>query len=49
VHQETIKSRAYELWKAAGEPEGKMDVFWYEAGRQLLEERAKMEACPRPA
>jgi Protein of unknown function (DUF2934) len=41
--EELIRTRAYELWKAAGEPEGngKMDAFWYEAERQLLAERAE--------
>jgi hypothetical protein len=50
VTEELIRTRAYELWKAAGEPEGngKMDAFWYEAERQLLAERVK-NGSMRPA
>ena len=27
----------FELWKAAGEPHGIMEVFWYQAEKELLQ------------
>jgi len=41
--EEDIRTRAYLLWQAAGEPSGKMDIFWYEAERELLAERLTEE------
>jgi hypothetical protein len=38
--EEEIRTRAFHLWKSAGEPDGKMDRFWYQAEKQLLNERA---------
>ncbi|WP_407150529.1 DUF2934 domain-containing protein [Bradyrhizobium sp. ORS 86] len=39
--EQDIRSRAYALWQAAGEPaDTKMDYFWYEAEKELLRERA---------
>ncbi len=38
--EEQIRIRAYDLWKAAGEPDGKMDRLWYQAESELLHERA---------
>jgi hypothetical protein len=37
---EEIRQRAYQLWKEAGEPDGKSDAFWYQAEEQLLRERS---------
>jgi hypothetical protein len=37
--EDDIRNRAYALWKTAGEPAGQMDVFWYAAEKELLEER----------
>ena len=37
--QQAIRERAHKLWELAGKPEGKEDVFWLEAERQLAEER----------
>jgi len=34
-----VRNRAFYLWEAAGRPDRKMDDFWYEAERQLYEER----------
>ena len=31
-----IRTRACELWKAAGEPEGMIEVFWYQSEKELL-------------
>ncbi|MBI3759279.1 MAG: DUF2934 domain-containing protein [Deltaproteobacteria bacterium] len=42
--EEAIRTRAYLLWKAAGEPAGRMDVFWYAAERELLVERVNGSA-----
>jgi Protein of unknown function (DUF2934) len=33
--QDQIRARAYQLWKAAGKPEGREDEFWYQAEREL--------------
>jgi Protein of unknown function (DUF2934) len=32
---EQIRQRAYELWQAAGRPEGREQEFWHEAEREL--------------
>ena len=32
---EQIRQRAYELWEAAGCPEGREQEFWHEAEREL--------------
>jgi hypothetical protein len=37
--EQEIRTRAYELWKAAGEPQGQMDVLWYQAEKELLARR----------
>jgi hypothetical protein len=44
--EEAIRSRAYELWQRAGEPHGKMDVFWYQAEKELLMLRSR-EQCEK--
>ncbi len=36
---EQISLRAYFLWEAAGRPEGKADVFWHTAERELMADR----------
>jgi hypothetical protein len=41
--QEAISARAHQLWKQAGEPEGKEAQFREEAERQLAEERIRHE------
>ncbi len=33
-----IRARAYELWEAAGKPEGREHEFWYQAERELTGE-----------
>lgn len=40
--EEEIRIRAYVLWEAAGQPDGNgsMDVYWYLAEKQLLDENA---------
>jgi Protein of unknown function (DUF2934) len=44
--EEEIRIRAYLLWRAAGEPCGKMDRFWYQAERELLEKRTGSGELP---
>ena len=44
--EEDIRIRAYHLWKLAGEPDGKMDRFWYRAERELLNELAVSGELP---
>jgi DUF2934 family protein len=41
-----IRDRAYRLWQAAGEPEGRADDFWYQAEKELLAERQKQADVP---
>jgi hypothetical protein len=42
--EEEIRKRACELWKAAGEPYGNIDTFWYLAEKELLAERAEKDS-----
>ncbi|WP_082078380.1 DUF2934 domain-containing protein [Bradyrhizobium sp. LTSP849] len=46
LSEEEIRKRAYELWKAAGEPNGKMDKLWYEAEKELVAERSEQGEVP---
>ena len=41
-----IRTRAYHLWKEAGEPDGGTDAFWYQAEKDLLVERADQGDVP---
>ena len=41
LSEEEIRSRAYQLWKQAGAPEGSKDTFWYQAEKELLVERGE--------
>ena len=34
--EEKIRERAYHLWIADGQPEGKADVYWLSAQREIL-------------
>jgi len=43
LSQEDIRIRAYELWRAAGEPSGDMETFWFEAEKQLMAERSQTD------
>jgi hypothetical protein len=36
--EEQIRVRARELWEKAGRPEGRDDVFWHQAERELQQE-----------
>jgi hypothetical protein len=44
--EQEIRNRAYRLWQAAGEPEGQMNRFWYQAERELLAEKQKQGDVP---
>ena len=44
--EEEIRTKAYRLWKDAGEPACKMDKFWYEAESELLKERTELGDPP---
>ncbi|MVT71028.1 DUF2934 domain-containing protein [Bradyrhizobium pachyrhizi] len=47
--EQDIRTRAYKLWQAAGEPRSKFDAFWYQAEKELLKERtAQMRGSRRP-
>lgn len=34
--EEAIRERAYHLWIADGQPEGKADAYWLSAQREIL-------------
>jgi hypothetical protein len=34
--EEAIRERAYHLWTADGQPEGKADAYWLNAQREIL-------------
>jgi hypothetical protein len=34
--EEAIRERAYHLWIADGQPEGRADIHWLDAQRELL-------------
>ena len=34
--EEAIRERAYHLWIADGQPEGKADIHWLDAQRKIL-------------
>jgi DUF2934 family protein len=34
--EEAIRERAYHLWIADGQPEGKADIYWLHAQREVL-------------
>jgi len=38
--EEEIRTRAFQLWKDAGEPDAMMETFWYRAEKELLQQRA---------
>ncbi|MCC8958868.1 DUF2934 domain-containing protein [Bradyrhizobium sp. Pear77] len=44
--EQEIRTRAYELWKDAGEPPGQMDQLWYKAERELLARKAANGETP---
>jgi hypothetical protein len=45
--KEEIRTRANQLWKDAGEPEGQSDAFWYQAEKELLREGTETSAGKR--
>jgi hypothetical protein len=46
LSEDDIRNRAYLLWKEAGEPAGRMDIYWYEAEKELLDERVEQGNAP---
>ncbi|MGF6432506.1 MULTISPECIES: DUF2934 domain-containing protein [Bradyrhizobium] len=44
--EQEIRTRAYELWKDAGEPQGNMDQLWYQAEKELLARKAANGETP---
>jgi hypothetical protein len=44
--EEDIRTRAYILWEAAGQPAGQMDIFWYQAEKELIAERKEHGDTP---
>lgn len=33
--EDSIRTRAHQLWELAGKPEGQQEKFWHEAEREL--------------
>ena len=44
--EDEIRRRAYELWKAAGRPDGRSDAFWNQAEIDLLKKDAEQDEVP---
>jgi hypothetical protein len=44
--REEIRIRAYQLWKDAGEPDGRSEAFWYQAEKELLREPPESGELP---
>ena len=42
--EDEIRTRAFQLWKDAGEPDGMMEKFWYQAEKELLQRRGDKPA-----
>jgi hypothetical protein len=36
VTEDDIRLLAFQLWQAAGQPDGEMDRFWYQAEKELI-------------
>jgi hypothetical protein len=44
--EEEIRTRAFELWKKAGQPDDSTDTFWYQAEKELLREGSELGEPP---
>jgi hypothetical protein len=44
--QSNVAERAYQLWDAAGRPEGVADRFWHEAEHELGADNIQIETAP---
>ena len=47
--EEAIRERAYHLWTADGQPEGKADDYWLNAQREILTTSVEGPSTTRPA
>lgn len=43
ILQQRIREKAYELWEAAGSPEGEAERFWFQAKVDIGQEEAKLD------
>jgi hypothetical protein len=43
--EEAIRERAYHLWIADGQPEGKADIYWLNAQHEILATSANTTAA----
>lgn len=46
--EDEVRSRAFALWRDAGEPHGQMDTFWYLAERELLQQEIEEDVPTSP-
>ncbi|MBB4261453.1 MULTISPECIES: DUF2934 domain-containing protein [unclassified Bradyrhizobium] len=44
--EEEIRTKAYQLWKEAGEPEGQAEFFWHQAQEELGQEAPELGEPP---
>ncbi|WP_394155802.1 DUF2934 domain-containing protein [Loktanella salsilacus] len=44
-----ISARAYQLWDAAGRPDGQADQFWLEAEREIGGDSSQVGLMPVPS
>jgi hypothetical protein len=47
--EEAIRERAYHLWIADGQPEGKADIHWLNAQREILAKSVQRPAATAAA
>jgi len=47
--EEAIRERAYHLWITDGQPEGKADIYWLNAQREILATSAQSSASTAAA
>ncbi|MBE7733159.1 DUF2934 domain-containing protein [Devosia faecipullorum] len=38
IDEQKVRDRAFQLWDAAGQPEGREQEFWYAAEQELAEQ-----------
>ncbi len=41
-YERRVRERAYQLWEAAGQPDGDSDHFWYDAQHQFDAEHPEL-------
>jgi hypothetical protein len=47
--EKAIRERAYHLWIADGQPDGKADIYWLNAQREILTTSVESSGSTAPA